>query len=124
MGRRETYRVKVEPGGRLLLGRAEFALTAWRRFRGLMLRGPLAPDEGLLIARCGSVHTFFMRFPIDLVYLDQGRAILKIAHAVKPWRLSACWKADSVLEMTAGRAREAGLAVGDRLVFEEARVGL
>ncbi len=111
-------RAVVARTGRALLERVEVAEVGWQRVRGLMLRKELAAGEGLLIPGCGSVHMFFMRFPIDLVYLDREDRVVKIVDGIKPWRLSACLGARSVLEIAAGRAREVGLQVGDSLRFE------
>lgn len=99
----------------VLLERVETALTGWQRFRGLMLRKELPAAEGLLMPDCWSVHTCFMRFPIDLIYLDGEDRAVKIVHGMKPWRFSVCMGARSVLEMRGGRAQEFGLQAGDRL---------
>jgi uncharacterized membrane protein (UPF0127 family) len=77
----------------------EVANSGSRRSKGLLGRARLAPGEGLWILPCEAVHTFFMQFPIDLVYLDRRNRIRKICHAVPPWRLSACLSAHSVLEL-------------------------
>ena len=68
---------------------------------------------------CESVHTFFMKFPIDLVYLDKQRKVRKVRHAVPAWRLSACLSAHSVLELPAGTVERTGTAVGDELAVEK-----
>lgn len=92
------------------------ATTFWQRFRGLMLHRPLPPATALLIAPCNSIHMCFMRFAIDAVYLDKQGRILKITRHLRPWiGLSACWQANSVLEMTAGQADALGLKVGQAL---------
>lgn len=84
------------------------------RFRGLMLRSSLGEADGLLLSPCGSVHMCFMRFPLDVVYLDGQGRILKIAPNLKPWRgMSLCLKAKSVLELPAGKAGELRLQPGD-----------
>ncbi len=103
----------------VLLDHMETALALWDRFRGLMLRTELPAGQGLLLTDCRSIHMFFMRFPIDLVYLDGGNRVVKIVHRIKPWRLSLCMSARSVLEMPAGWARKIGLRVGDALAFED-----
>jgi uncharacterized membrane protein (UPF0127 family) len=71
------------------------------------------PGEGLWIAPCESVHTFFMRFPIDLVYLDRKLKVKKVRHSVGAWRMSACFAAQSVLELPAGTAAAARTVRGD-----------
>jgi uncharacterized membrane protein (UPF0127 family) len=101
----------------MLLENVQVADTTWQRLRGLMFRRSLAAGEGLLIPECSSVHTCFMRFPLDLAYLDAAGAVVKLVHALRPWRVSWCRGAQSVLEMTAGTSRTLGLEVGDRVEF-------
>ncbi len=74
----------------------------WDRMRGLLGRAPLAADEGMLIVPCGAVHTFGMRYPIDVVYLDRALNILKCVENLLPWRMSACPSAHATLELAAG----------------------
>ncbi len=96
------------------------ATTFWQRFCGLMLRRPLPPATALLIAPCNSIHMCFMRFAIDAVYLDKNGRILKITRHLRPWlSLSACWRAHSVLEMTAGQADALGLQKGQTFIIKE-----
>lgn len=114
----EYYQASIAGRDEVLLERVGMALTLWERFRGLMFRRDLPWEEGLLFPDCRSVHTCFMRFPIDLVYLADDNEVVKIVEAKKPWRLSACLRAHSVLETAAGRCREGGLDVGDALTFE------
>ena len=96
----------------------EIADTSAKRRMGLLKRSGLAPGEGLWILPCESVHTFFMKFPIDLVYLDKKCAVRKVRHAVGPWRMSACFTAHSILELPAGAARASGTIAGDQLEIE------
>ena len=88
------------------------------RFAGLMLKKSLPPATALLLAPCNSVHMCFMRFAIDVVYLDKEYKILKIVKNLKPWiGLSMCSKGWATLEMTAGEAERCGLEVGKKLEF-------
>jgi uncharacterized membrane protein (UPF0127 family) len=87
----------------------------WSRFWGLMGRRSLPEGEGLLIDPCGSIHTMFMRFPIDVVFLDADNRITRIAEALQPFRVAMGKGCRRVLEMQAGTAGRAGLSVGDRL---------
>ena len=96
------------------------ATTFWQRFCGLMMRRPLPPATALLIAPCNSIHMCFMRFAIDAVYLDKQGRILKITRHLRPWLgLSACWRAHSVLEMTAGQVDALGLQKGQTFIIKE-----
>ena len=88
------------------------------RMRGLLGRRALPAREGMLIRRESSVHTFFMRFAIDVVFLDADERVLRIDANVGPWRLKACRGARSVLELAAGAS--AGLSVGDRIELRDA----
>ena len=112
------FSITIERDGSVLAANADVALTWWQRFRGLMLRGELPAGCGLHFPGVTSVHTFFMRFPIDLVFLDSRGCVVKLVASKRPWGVSFCMQADGVLELPAGRAAQAGLCVGDRLVFE------
>jgi uncharacterized membrane protein (UPF0127 family) len=88
------------------------------RLRGLLGRRSLPAGEGMLIRRESSVHTFFMRFAIDVVFLDADERVLRIDANVAAWRLKACRGASSVIELAAGEARR--LSVGDRIELRDA----
>jgi uncharacterized membrane protein (UPF0127 family) len=104
----------------VLASHLELADSGPKRNKGLLGREGLAPGEGLWIVPCESVHTFFMRFPIDLVYLDRKHRIKKVRSAVGPWRLSACLSAHSILELPAGTIRATQTQTGDSLEFSPA----
>jgi uncharacterized protein len=104
--------------GTTLATNLELAGTGEQRRKGLLGRDGLLPGEGLWIVPCESVHTFFMRFPIDLIYLDKEHRVRKVRSAVPAWRLSACLFAHSVIELPAGTIREAETQRGDQLEFE------
>ena len=100
----------------------EIADSAPMRNKGLLGRERISPGEGLWIIPCASVHTFWMRFPIDLVYLDRKKRISKLSCDVRPWRLSACLWAHSVLELPPGTIHGTQTQHGDRLEFSNAAV--
>lgn len=85
------------------------------RLCGLMLAPPLAHDEGLLLTRCSSVHSAFMRQDIDVIYLDRSNKVVRCVQILKPWRASMAWNASHVLELAAGSIIRYQLAQGDRL---------
>jgi uncharacterized membrane protein (UPF0127 family) len=118
---RPEKRLRVENLTRrtLLASSMEVADTAARRNKGLLGRERLLPGEGLWIVPCESVHTFWMQFSIDLVYLDSKKAIRKLVSEVRPWRLSGCLWAHSVLELPSGTIRETRTQMGDTLEFIE-----
>jgi uncharacterized membrane protein (UPF0127 family) len=88
--------------------------------RGLLGRDQLAPGEGVLLRPAPSIHTFFMRFAIDVVFLDWDLRVLRISEHLRPWRVAGCRGARSILELRAGAVEERGLRVGDRLLIREA----
>jgi uncharacterized protein len=90
------------------------------RRKGLLGRDGLSAGEGLWIVPCESVHTFGMRFPIDLVYLDRNKKVRKVRSGVPPWRLSACLSAHSVLELASGTIRMTQTRPGDMFEFSPA----
>lgn len=96
----------------------EVADNAYLRRKGLLGRDGLAPGSGLWIYPCESVHTFAMRFAIDLVYMDRDGVVKKVRSRVPPGRLSACFSARSVIELAAGAVEATGTAVGDRIAIE------
>ena len=102
--------------GSLVATRIEPAFDSDSRRKGLMGRDGLAPGSCLVIAPSNSVHTFFMRFPIDIVYVRRDGEVVKVRHRVPPWRLSAALRAFAVVELPAGAARKAELGAGDRLI--------
>jgi uncharacterized membrane protein (UPF0127 family) len=102
-----------------LASRMEVADNPAKRNQGLLGRQRLSSGEGLWIIPCEAVHTFWMRFPIDLVYLDRGRQIRKLVCVVHPWRISACLSAHSVLELPAGTIRNTLTQPGDTLEFTD-----
>jgi uncharacterized membrane protein (UPF0127 family) len=115
-------RVVNQTKGTVVAERVGHARSFWRRFRGLMLQSSLDGDAGLLIEPSGSIHTAFMRFPIDAVFLDKQRQVVKVT-TVKPWR-AALSRGHSVLELPAGRAALAGVETGDCLSIEQLNNGL
>ncbi|MBZ5546989.1 MAG: DUF192 domain-containing protein [Acidobacteriia bacterium] len=94
------------------------ARTHWTRFRGLMATDAsrFRRGQGLWISPSHGVHTFAMRFPIDVIYLDQERLVIHIEEELKPWRLAAVRiQATSVLELPMGMIRESQTELGDQV---------
>src|SRR5579863_2959206 len=75
--------------GRIVCARCAVASTYWRRFVGLMGRSSLDAGEGLLFPGTGSIHMFFMRFPIDAVFCDRDLRVVKVVSGLRPWRTAA-----------------------------------
>ena len=114
-----THRLIIEDSGETFVPRLSRAMTPWQRMRGLLGRDGLEPDEGLLIERCSSIHMFFMRFPIDVAYLDADWRVVKKVARLAPWRLSGCWRASHTLELPAGALDVARLPLGSHLLLRE-----
>lgn len=106
--------------GTVLVERLEIAGTGGSRSKGLLGREVLLPGAGLWITPCESVHTFFMRFAIDLVYLDRKLCVKKVRRNVGPWRMSACLSAHSVLELPVGVVVASHTEPGDTVEFAPA----
>jgi len=105
--------------GRSLADRADIADTSAKRRTGLLKHTGLAPGEGLWIVPCEGVHTFRMKFTIDVVYLDKKRAVLKTRPNMVRSRISMCFRAHSVLELPAGTLDATGTVAGDQLELEK-----
>ena len=105
--------------GVVLADRLIPAFDSATRRTGLLQHGELPEGSAMIIAPSNAIHTFFMKFPIDLVYLDKKRKVRKVRHAVPAWRLSACLTAHSILELPAGTAEKSGTLPGDELVMEK-----
>jgi uncharacterized protein len=102
--------------GRRICERCRVAANAITRMRGLLGRSSLHEGEGILLLHAPSIHTFFMRFTIDVVFLGRRGEVLKVCDSVKPWRLRSCRKAFAVIELRAGEAERRGIVCGDLLV--------
>lgn len=99
-----------------LVERLEAAFDSTARKRGLLGRDRLEDGAGLVIAPSGAVHTFGMRFPLDIVAVDRGGLVLKMRRAVPPRRIVAAWSAFALIEIPAGTCARLGMVEGDRLI--------
>jgi uncharacterized protein len=106
------------PDGTIACDRCVVADTAPARMRGLLGRSGLEPGEGILIRPTNSVHMFFMRFAIDVVFVDRELAVRKVVEKLRPWRMAGCRGARAALELPAGSASRCGIKVGERLSLE------
>jgi uncharacterized membrane protein (UPF0127 family) len=109
----------LEADGTAVCARCELAKNPYRRLKGLLGRRGLGEGEGLLIRPTSSIHTWFMRFPIDVVFLDRDLRVVRVAENVRPWRLAHARGAKLVLELPSGAAAQAGVGAGDQLVISE-----
>ena len=107
-------RISTHDGADEICTRCEVADRPLRRMRGLLGRSGIDAGAGMLIVPCPSVMTFFMRFAIDVVFLDRDYRVVKVVGNLGPWRLASA-RAHSALELPAGTAKAHALAVGDVL---------
>lgn len=112
----------INPAREAVVGeRVSVAQSMWARGRGLMWRAALEPGTGLLIDPCSSIHTMWMRFPIDVLYVDRDDVVVRADAAMPPWRIGPLFTgARYVVEVPAGTIERSGTAVGDRLTYEPA----
>jgi uncharacterized membrane protein (UPF0127 family) len=113
-GGRSEVELRID-GGRVVCPRCTVARRPVARMRGLLGRSSLPTGEGLLIESTGSIHTFFMQFPIDAVFLDSDWRVRKVVSDLKPGRTAGAKGARAVLELAAGEAERVGVKPGDRL---------
>ena len=93
------------------------AFDSVSRRTGLLKHGGLPHGSAMIIAPSNAIHTFFMKFPIDVAFAGRDGRVRKIREAVRPWRVSAALRAYAVIEMPAGTPHRTGTVVGDTLVI-------
>lgn len=103
--------------GSQLATAAEWAESPLRRMRGLLGRSGLPEGTGIVLRPCGSIHTFFMRFPIDAAFVDGSGRVVKAVHALPPYRVAAARGARLCVELPAGTLARTGTQSGDILEF-------
>ena len=109
--------VRNSESGALLVRRLQLALNPWQRLRGLLGTTGLEPGQGLLLRPCRGVHTLFMGYPIDVLFLDPEGRIVELRASLRPWRATAVvGEALAVLELPAGQAAATKTTRGDRLI--------
>jgi uncharacterized membrane protein (UPF0127 family) len=118
MGSKTVSKVRNERTGEVVGTEIEHAEGMWSSFKGLMLRKAIPDGYGLLFRPARGIHTTFMRFPIDLIFLDQDNRVSKIRSAMKPWRFDFT-RAAGVIEMNPGWAAHSDIRPGDQLRFED-----
>jgi len=105
----------VSGGGEVICSDLTIADRPRTRMRGLLGRDSLNEGEGMLLRPAGSVHTAFMRFEIDVVYLDRRHRVIGVVHELRPWRMSGRRGARAVVELPAGEARRRRIEAGATL---------
>jgi uncharacterized membrane protein (UPF0127 family) len=112
-------RIQNTTRGTEVAAQARAARTFFSRFLGLMGRKKLDDNAALLLEPCSSIHTAFMRFPIDVIYTDRAGQVVKVRPSIKPFRVSAAGRGGhATIELPAGALARSGTQPGDQLVFE------
>lgn len=105
-----------ETNKQIVIEKLETATSFFSRLRGLLGHEPLEMNEGLWISPCNSIHTFFMSFTIDCVFLNYDGAVVALRSRVKPYRMVApIFAASSVVELSAGAIEKNQIVLGERL---------
>jgi uncharacterized membrane protein (UPF0127 family) len=112
------HRLRNARTGELIATAVELADSPWKRMRGLLGRSGLDEGAGMRFEPTSSLHMMFMRFAIDVVYVDRDERIVKLVPHFKPWRFSMARGARSAYELTVGTLEAHDVAVGDQLVLE------
>jgi len=100
----------------------ELAITRRSRRKGLLGRDELPSSTGMVLAPCCSIHTAFMRFPIDAAFVSRGGKVVRMVHELRAWRMALSPRAYAVVELPAGTLRRRDVATGDRLYFVQRAV--
>lgn len=106
--------------GKVVASRLLTAFDSESRRKGLLAQGSLPPSTAMIIAPTNAIHTFFMKFPIDIAFVSKSGRILKIRSSVPAWRMTASLRAFAVLEMAAGSLDTSDTKVGDELIVRTA----
>jgi len=115
-----TLRIVNMRTGETVADTVEVADTRATRKRGLLGRDGLAPGSALVISPCFAVHTAFMRFAIDVMFIDGDGYVVHAVHNMGKWRMAASVRAQQVIELPAGELEKRGVRVGDRVYLETA----
>jgi uncharacterized membrane protein (UPF0127 family) len=110
-----TLTLRNATNARVIATHTEAALTRGDRRRGLLGRDSLPPGHAMLIAPCTSVHTWFMRFTIDVIFVKRDGSVVKTCRAVRPWRMAMGWGAYATVELPVGSIEAADVKAGDQL---------
>jgi uncharacterized membrane protein (UPF0127 family) len=112
---KEVYRLELGDGT-LVADHVVPATSMWTRFCGLMFRRDLPEGHGICIRPCNSIHMFFMRFAIDVAFVDRNGNVVHLLNSIKPWRVSRMvFKSAAAIELPAGTLAAKGVTKGAKL---------
>lgn len=106
------FTIRLSQSGRVVADEIEDAFDSESRRRGLLGRHRFDAGSAIILAPCNAIHTFFMRFPIDVLFADRNGLILKARASVRPWRIAIAVRAYAVIELPAGTLERARVTPG------------
>jgi len=112
------HRLVNQRHGGIVASKLLCAFDSQTRKTGLLKHQALPDDEAMIIAPCNAVHTFFMRFPIDIAFVARDGRVLKVSSAVKPWRIAVGMRAFAVIELASGILSKNDTRPGDFVVVQ------
>jgi uncharacterized protein len=112
-------KVSVSLNDKVLWKTANIAQYPWERMKGLLGKTSISNDELLILPKTNSIHMFFMKFPIDVVFLDRSKQVRKVVHSLRQGHISGCLKAFYALEMNTGCADKHQIMCGQYLIWDE-----
>lgn len=107
----------IKDTNKIIFSQAVIAKTFIQRLIGLIGRSSLPDNEALVFYDANSIHMFFMRIPLDLIYLDKNLKITKLVRNIKPWSMSVCLKAKVTIEVTSNAIERNSLKLGQTLII-------
>ena len=103
----------------MLFNRVNRTTNAWDRMSGLLGKSEPKENEGMLIDRCSMIHTWFMKFPIDIIFLDSVGRVLSLYEHLYPWKIAINLRAKMVLELRQGMIKKYGITLSQTLIWQE-----
>jgi hypothetical protein len=110
------YALRNAREGSVVATQVEVAADSKSRRKGLLGRDGMRAGDALVIAPCGGIHTFWMRFAIDVLFVRKDGRVVKCVHAIPPWRIALAPLASAAIELPAGTLRQTNTRKGDSLV--------
>lgn len=109
------YRIVNETKGVTIVSLAKIASNFFSRLLGLMFKKKIKKDEALIFYQAPSIHTFFMRFPIDIVFLDKTMKVKRIVNCLRPGKAVICKGAYVTIEFFSGKIKDENISLGDQI---------
>ena len=116
----QTVQIINATKGTVVAQQAGLATSLGQRIKGLLGRNSLSANEALILRPCASIHTFFMRFPIDVLFLDKNMQVTRLIQNLPPYRLSpTVWGSQMVVELPTGKISQTDTQIGDKLELKQ-----